>query len=100
GKPAAEKPSSSTPPLMWIGAAMVMGFGLRFVHIPTQLVPLVIGTAVTAATLLVLRLVLTATGEPAAPIAPSAAAGAKRANEAKKANRPESRAETRQEVNA
>ncbi len=85
-KPRSEskKPANNPPPLMWIGAAMVLGFGLRFVHIPPQFVPLVIGAAVTAGTLIVLRLLLSP-GEAPAPLSRSRIGSPRRTNEPKKA---------------
>ncbi len=85
--PEPKRPINPAPPLMWIGAAMVMGFGLRFVYIPPRLVPLVIGAAVTAAVLLVLRLLLTP-NEPSAPVATSRSSTPRRSNESKKTAAP------------
>ena len=95
-KPAAEKPGNNAPPLMWIGAAMIMGFGLRFVQIPPRLVPLVIGVAVAAGMLLLLRLLLTPNEPTNAAVQPRSTSP-RRAKESKKAV---ARPETRKEVNA
>ena len=63
---------------VWIGVAMVMGFGLHFIHIPQRLVPLVVSGAVTAGTLLLLRLLLPPSSPTAAAIRPATRASGPR----------------------
>jgi len=43
---------------MWMGLAVVIGVGLRFVKLPDFMLPVVVGLAVTAAVVLTLRLFL------------------------------------------
>jgi chromosome partitioning protein len=67
-KPAIDKPApANTSLVLWVGLAMMLGFALRFLSIPQRLAPLFIGAAVSAAVLLLLRLVLTPS-EPVRPV--------------------------------
>jgi chromosome partitioning protein len=98
-KPMPAKPApaaNNAPPLMWIGAAMVLGFGLRFVPIPPRFVPFMIGAAVAAGTLLVLRIFLT-------PNEPSGTVGARRSGSSRRGATPKKaavRPEPKKEHNA
>jgi chromosome partitioning protein len=68
---AAEKPAapgaSSYPWLIWIGAAIVFGVGLRYITLPEFMLPIAVGVAASAAAVLLLRLLMTADAPPAAP---------------------------------
>lgn len=52
--------STQRPWLVWVGLAMAMGIGLRFVELPSFAVPIVVGIAVTAAMTLFLHLAMQA----------------------------------------
>ncbi len=78
-KPAAESaPGGTVPWFVAVGLAVVVGVGLRFVHLPDFILPYVVGLAVAAAVVLALR-VLAAAPEPAPkPVMVAAAAPAPR----------------------
>jgi hypothetical protein len=46
------------PYLVWIGFAIVLGIGLRFLALPDFMLPVMVGLAVTAGVTLVLHLLL------------------------------------------
>jgi chromosome partitioning protein len=75
---------------LWVGVAIVLGFGLRLLAIPPRLAPLFIGAAVTGAVLLILRAAVTE-GEPSAPSRRSRTATPRV---------PSSRSDSRTEVNS
>jgi chromosome partitioning protein len=69
-KPAVPAPQGRTPTptsglrgaqpwIIWIGVAVLLGFGLRFVRLPEFMLPIAVGLAVTTASVLLLRLLMT-----------------------------------------
>ncbi len=96
-RPALDKPArTGTSVWLWVGLAIVLGFVLRFFAIPPRMAPLFIGAAVSAAVLLLLRLVLTP-GEPAPRARPARAAAPRPAPAPPQAA---ARPDSRKEVNA
>jgi len=61
-KPGAAAPGGTLPWFVAVGLAVVVGVGLRFVHLPDFMLPVAVGLAVAAAVVLALR-VLAATPE-------------------------------------
>jgi chromosome partitioning protein len=63
--------TASQPWMIWVGLAVVMGVGLRFVHLPEFMLPVAVGVAVAAAVVLALRLIAPPPPEPEPASAPA-----------------------------
>jgi cellulose biosynthesis protein BcsQ len=72
--------SSFSWAFVWVGLAVVGGVGLRFVHLPDFMLPIIVGVAVTAAVVLALRLMMAGAGAGENKTSARAAVPKRRAN--------------------